>query len=340
MATHDSAPLLGGVRGGAVHGQNGWRNPRCGGALTTEARPAMSARNEEFFDRRTFFKTTFSATGLAALNFEAWAAKPLTRSQVGLIDVNVHLSRWPFRRVRCDETADLAGKLRAHGVTQAWAGTFDGLLHKDLSAANVRLADECAKHGRGLLKPFGSVNPMLPDWEEELRRCADEHRMMGIRLHPNYHGYKLDHPELARLLKLASERRLVVQLALVMEDERMMHPMLQVAPVDTKPLADVVRRTPGLRLVLLNALRTLRGQALSELLASGQVYVEIAMLEGVGGVERLLQQAPMERVLFGSHAPLFYLESASLKLKESNLTEKSLRSIRHENALRLLEGGS
>jgi hypothetical protein len=252
------------------------------------------------------------------------------------IDVNVNLARWPLRRVPGDDTRELVTKLRANGVTQAWAGSFDGLLHKDLAAVNARLADECQRHGRGLLIPFGSINPRWPDWEEDLRRCAEEHRMPGLRLHPNYHGYKLDDPVFTRLLKLAAARHLVVQLAVVMEDERMMHPLLQVTPVDTGPLAGLVRQTPGLRLVLLNGLRALRGEALLRVLAAGEVYVEIAMLEGVGGVGNLLQQVPVDRVLFGSHAPLFYFESAALKLKESPFTEAQRQAIRAENAQRLM----
>lgn len=253
-----------------------------------------------------------------------------------IIDVNVNLSRWPTRRVREDETGNLVAKLRSHGVVEAWAGSFDDLLHKDLAAVNARLAHECRSQQGVRLVPFGSVNPLLPDWEDDLRRCAEEHRMPGIRLHPNYHGYKLDHPDFTRLVKFAAERRLIVALALVMEDERMMHPLLRVPPVDVEPLAGLIEQTPGLRLLLINALRTLRGEVLLKLLREGNVYVEISMLDGVGGVGNLLGDVPLDRILFGSHAPLFYFESAILKLKESPLNDLQLAAIREQNARRLL----
>ncbi|RUL81176.1 amidohydrolase family protein, partial [Tautonia sociabilis] len=201
------------------------------------------------------------------------------------IDVNVNLGRWPTRRVPLDEPGRLLESLREHGVAEAWAGSLEGLLHKDVAGVNARLADSCREHrGPGpRLEPFGTVNPTLPDWEEDLRRCAEEHRMPGIRLHPNYHGYGTDDPRLARLLAMASDRGLVVSLAMLMEDSRMMHPMLRVPPVDLGPLAGVVGRIPGLRLVLLNATGALRGERLRELVGAGEVSVEIAMLEGVGG---------------------------------------------------------
>jgi predicted TIM-barrel fold metal-dependent hydrolase len=293
-----------------------------------DKRPTVS------LDRRDFLKVAAAAAGVTALG----AAKA---APSGLIDANVYLSRWPLRRLPCDDTAALAAKLRDNGVTQAWAGSFDGLLHRDIAAVNARLADECRRHGDGLLVPFGSVNPKLPDWEDDLRRCVEEHHMPGIRLHPNYHGYKLDDPDFARLLRLAARRGLLVQLALIMEDERMMHPMLRAEPTNTKPLAALVKQTPGLRLVLLNSQRVLRGPALAHIIEAGEVHAEIAMLEGVGGVANLFPAGvPPGRVLFGSSAPMFYFESAVLKLKESPLTEEQLRAIRCDNARRLLAKNS
>jgi hypothetical protein len=253
-----------------------------------------------------------------------------------MIDTNVYLSRWPFRRFRGDEPVELVAMLRRAGVTEAWAGSFDGVLHEDLGAVNTRLADDCRRHGGGLLVPFGSVNPKLPDWEEDLRRCAEVHRMPGIRLHPGYHGYGLDDPDFARLLKLATGRKLVVQVALKMEDERTQHPLLRVKTVDAAPLARLLPETPGARVVLLNALRDLQGDPLKKVLDAG-AFVEISMLEGIASLGTLVARVGTDRLLFGSYAPFFILESAFFKLQESGL-EARLRWTLSDNARRLNGG--
>ncbi len=253
-----------------------------------------------------------------------------------IIDTNVSLSRWPFRRLPGDEPADLVARLRRQNVVQAWVGSFDALLHRDTAAVNDRLAAECRKFGAGLLLPFGTVNPAQPDWEEDLRRCHEQHKMPGIRLLPNYHGYPLNDPRLAQLLALAAQRDLVVQLALCLEDERTQHPLVRVPHVDVGPLEGLVRKLPRLRLQLLNAFRPLTPEKAAPLLAAGQVHVEIAMLEGVGGVGRLLDRVPAARVLFGSHFPFFYHESAVLKLREADLPEPLQKAICEENPRRLI----
>jgi len=257
-----------------------------------------------------------------------------------IIDTNVYLSRWPFRRLPGDEPEALVAKLRQRNVAQAWAGSFDGLLHLDVAGVNLRLAQACRDHGQGRLVPFGSINPMLPDWQEDVRRCQEEHKMPGIRLHPNYHGYRLDDPVFAELLKLATARRIIVQLALCMEDERTQSPLMRVSPVDITPLADVVKLVPGLRLELLNCHSNLGSEEYRPVLAAGDVYGEISMVEGVAGVGRLVHEIPLPRVLFGSYYPFFDFESALLKVQESGLDTASQKAICEENARRLMETGA
>lgn len=252
-----------------------------------------------------------------------------------MIDVNVYLSHWPFRRLPLDERAKLVSKLREGGVTQAWAGSFDAVLHEDASAVNTRLAEECKVYGQGLLVPFGTVNPKLPDWEEDLRRCAEVHQMPGIRLHPNYHGYRLDDPLFARLLSAAAERKLVVQIAARLEDPRTQHPLVQVPDVDCTPLAELLAKHPQSKVVLLNALSHIR-QDLADKLAAAGAFFDIAYLEGVAGIERTLQTMPLAKLLFGSYAPYYVWESAKLKLKESAIGRAQGEAIASENARNLL----
>ena len=249
-----------------------------------------------------------------------------------LIDTNVHLSRWPFRRVANDDTTGLARKLKQLKITEAWAGSFDALLHRDLSAVNERLIEECRRHGEGILKPFGSVNLSLPDWEEDARRCAEVYRMKGIRLYPNYHQYKLEDPRFRKLLAMAADRGLIVQIAVMMEEERTQHPLMRLAHVNPAPLIGLLKEIPKARVVLQNCFRAVRGGLLLKLQSTRRVWFDISTLEGMAGIERMLQLLPVDRLVFGSHAPFYIIESALLKLRESRLSETQVNAISFKNA--------
>ena len=95
-------------------------------------------------------------------------------------DTNVHIGSWPFRRPPWFETADIVKKLRSVQITEAWAGSFEGLLHKDLAGVNARLAAECQRHP-GFLIPFGSVNPRQPDFGRKIvERLKSEQRQVSL----------------------------------------------------------------------------------------------------------------------------------------------------------------
>lgn len=295
-------------------------------------------------DRRAFLQQGLAAAtaaslagaGPAAAQVGPEAPSPTTTATTalptgagdGITDVHVYLGRSPFREFPWSGTEILARELRARGVRQAWAGSFEALLHRDLAAVNARLAAECAAHSE-VLVPVGTVNPVLPDWREDLRRCADVHGMRVLRLHPAYHGYALDDARVPELLDLAAARGLLVQVVTQLEDARTQHPLVQVKPVDLKPLPALLQACPKARVMLLNANATMVTTALRGLQG---LWMDFAMIEGVGGVEALLKTWPAEKLCFGSYAPVFYWESARLKLVESGVEGAVLAAALRGNA--------
>ncbi len=150
--------------------------------------------------RRAFLQAAAAASAVPTVGADL-AQQPVARQE--LIDVNVYLSRWPFRRYPYDEAPALVSSLRQHGVVQAWRGRSMPCCTKTWLGPTAAWPKTAAVTPPDGWCPWGCINPLLPDWPEELRRCVEVHRMPGIRLHPNYHGYGLEHPEFGRLLGLA-----------------------------------------------------------------------------------------------------------------------------------------
>jgi len=252
-----------------------------------------------------------------------------------LEDVNVSVGHWPFRRTAGQTVATVTRRLKQAGVVRAWVGSLEGLFDRDLDGVNRRLAEACREEPDFCL-PWGSVDPSLPDWREDLRRCAEVYQFRGIRLYPGFRGFDCGSRELAECLQEATARHLVVQLVGSMEDERTQNPVFRVPALDLEPLPGMVAQLQGLRLVLLNVFRKLPPSLAERLSATGKIWVDVATLEGVDGLAAAVKTWGPRRLLFGSHFPLFVPESAQLKLEESELPEEFLSQIARGNAEELL----
>jgi predicted TIM-barrel fold metal-dependent hydrolase len=304
--------------------------------------------------RRNFLKGSFvAAAGLAspALRAAANQAVPAGAAaspEPAIIDTNVCLFEWPYRRLKYgDNTPALVAKLQQHGIKEAWAGSYEALFHKNINAVNARLAEECQTHGKGFLRPFGTVNPSWPDWEEDLRRCHEVYRMPGVRIFPLYQHIRLDTPEFAQFIAAAGRRGMIVQIVGDMDDNRIHHPSLTVINLDVDGLIAALTASPGTRVELVHATNQFNGAKRTRVVQETQAFFDISRFEGDGilaqvlGVDQPLGalregRVPVERLLFGSHAPYFPVEASVMRLFESPLSLDQMVAIMEGNARRFL----
>lgn len=124
----------------------------------------------------------------------------------------------------------------------------------------------------------------------------------------------------------------------------MHHPLVNVGPVTFAPLLRAVRGAPNVKMELLHFPGSFRGEERAQFLTHPNLVMDISRLEGNGAVGRMIGSAPglnsaivlVERIIFGSHAPYFPLETALLKLVESPLDLPQLQAIMQGNARHLL----
>jgi uncharacterized protein len=305
------------------------------------------------FSRRKFISAISASSLSAAIAATIPASGNITHeiadytgSNPDIIDTNVDLFNWPFRRMKYAETRSLVAKLRKHRITQAWAGNFEALFSKSIREINARLVEECRTNGEGILIPFGTVNLAWPDWEEDLRRCHEVYRMPGIRLYPTYQTFDLNHMEFPKLISQATDRGLIIQIVGDMEDSRVHHPIVLTREVSFDPLIDIMKKNPTAKIQLLCWNERTSSDLLEKLVAETSVVLDISWLESVGALGRLIDgnswsgpktPVPVNRLLFGSHAPYFPVEASLIKLFESPLTLEQMKAVMSLNAKKFMK---
>lgn len=267
-------------------------------------------------NRRTAIQTAITTAAVAGLATQD-SAQGAAQDDTLFVDTNVSLFRWPFRRLPLDDRAKLVGKLRELGIGRAWAGNFEAVLHRDLSAVNDRLAEVCTSYPE--LVPVGMVHLTLPGWENDFERCIGAHDMPIVRLYPGYHGYDLTDARFGDLLRRASKAERLVQITVSLEDTRTQHPNIRIDDVDVAPLADWLKKIPDVRVQLLG--HRLRGAALERLASIDRVLLDTARVDGTDSIARLVDAVGPSRVMYGSHSPFLIPEAALIRVYESRLDD-------------------
>lgn len=245
-----------------------------------------------------------------------------------VIDTNVSLFHWPFRRLPLDDVNELCAKFHQLGITEAWAGSFEALLHRDVRTVNERLLKAC--QNRAELIPVGAVNPTLPDWKHDLNLCLGRFGMPGVRLLPGYHGYALDDAVFGELLFTATKLSGFVQVVMAMEDTRTQSKSTQAPNVDPRPLQQWMQQIPHARVQILNCRPS--ASDLMTFASIPRLTLDTSRVDGTDGVATLMNAIGVDRVLYGTHSPFLIPEAACIRMLETGITGAEVKTIMQENA--------
>jgi hypothetical protein len=189
-----------------------------------------------------------------------------------------------------------------------------------------------AARGRRDFVCFGSVHPFRPGLEARLdAQIALGAR--GLKVHPAVQLVGPDHPRAMRVYALAAARRIPVffHCGPVGIEKPSGRRLTQVHRYE-KPVAE----NPGCTFVLGHSGALQWREALELCKRYPNVWLETSS-QGLPAVRTILEQAPRDRLLFGSDWPFYHQAIGLAKLFLATEGDVALRAaVTHENAQRLL----
>jgi uncharacterized protein len=245
-----------------------------------------------------------------------------------LIDINTYVGHWPFRQLRHNTVPALLRRMDGHGIDHAVVGSCHAMFYKNVHPANEELARETRRH-RDRLLPFATLDPTYPGWQEDLRRCAEQLDLCGLRLFPQYHGYALSDPAALELIDAATELGWCVQVPMRVVDRRQRHRWDLAEDLSPADFAQAIALRPKTRWMFLNAIGLDGAQ-----LGKGRYLVGISRMTAVlqRNIQGLAETAGVEHLAFGTGMPFKTPEPALLKLEVLDLPKRSRERLAWRNA--------
>ena len=250
-----------------------------------------------------------------------------------IIDVNTYIGHWAFRQVLQHTAEALVRRMDAHGIDRAVVASTHGILYKSVHPANEELSEQTRPY-RDRLIPFATLNPTYPGWRKDLRRCAQDLDLRGIRLYPQYHGYNLTDTASLALVDAITELGWAVQVPMRVVDRRQRHAWDLAKDISPGEFEKAFAIRPQTRWMVLNGL----GFDGTRLAAGAQVLIEISRMTSVlqRNIPALIETAGAGHLAFGTGMPFKVPDPALLKLDVLDAPRATVEDIAWRNAAQML----
>lgn len=246
-------------------------------------------------------------------------------------DVNAGCGHWPFYPTPANDAADLEKLLSASGIQGACAYPLEAYLFPDPQNANERRLPELA--ASPFFIPSAVLNPTLPNVTHSLAVCRKEWGVPLVRLLPSYHQFRLDESVVDEFTEALTRAGLALGVHVRAQDERAQNPIAQVAPVPFVDIVALAKRHPGLRMVAFGAYAHEVAQVKrKEAALPDNLYIDLSFVESEDPLLDTLRLCSPDRLLFGSHAPLFYPLANVYKVEHTEASREDIARTLYENA--------
>lgn len=195
-----------------------------------------------------------------------------------------------------------------------------------------KVAAEICETGGGLLS-FGGIHPDCSDVGQKMREIRTL-GLKGIKIHPAYQEVYMDDIRYLRILDAAAEQGLIISV----------HAGVDIglpAPVyaGVERILHAIRETKPEKLVLAHLGGWKEWDAVEEMIAGENVYLDTAFLEDYISDDQLLRiirKHGAEKILFGTDCPWSGQKESAERLERLQLTEEEKKLIFSGNAEKLL----
>lgn len=246
-----------------------------------------------------------------------------------IFDMNISWGNWPFQSPRFTSVKKLTDSLRKNEIGGGLVRSSDAVFAPDLEYCNKKLFMDF-KNDPDFI-PVPTINPLYSGWRNLLG--ADKATPAFV-VYPGYHGYSVLSEEFIELASALENLNAVLIVVIRQEDARQHNKLCQIPAVPIAEINELSKKKSNLNIVCLNAYFN----ELKELLFNNpNVNADLAFVEKLNTVRSILDEVNSEQIVFGSHTPFLYTISAVMKLKDSDIDEKTFRLITTENSKRILK---